>query len=193
NGKEWFIFNKGPFIKFANNQQAQKFCGFGKSTLPFKSKKEDFYGNIKTFLSDHPDVLKSFADNCLYASTPQEIYFFLSPDILLNQYNPNVGNTLNKDFYNELLYIFGLEEKEEKNKKTIVPNGVSNTFCNQILKKLQKNGGNEKENFEKALELIIIWLNRILFLKLFEARLVLFNNDSPAFKFLNTNMIPDTS
>jgi len=186
NGKEWFVFENGPFIRFANNNNAQQYCGFSQRVLPFLTKqtRKEFYEHIENFFKINPEILKDFSNHCIYLKSVDEVYFFLSPDIFLRQYNPNIGNTLNRGFYDELLYILGLKEEEKQGKKTIVPNGVANTFYSQIF--------SQTNDFEKTLELMIIWLNRILFLKLFEARLVAFNNN-PSFKFLNKSKIPDTT
>ncbi|MDT3347954.1 class I SAM-dependent DNA methyltransferase, partial [Campylobacter coli] len=48
----------------------------------------------------------------------------------------------------------------------------------------------KEENFETILKLLILWLNRILFLKLIESNLVRFNDDKNL-KFLNFKKIPD--
>jgi len=68
--------------------------------------------------------------------------------------------SLNKDFYNELLYIMGLKEKEANGRKQVVYNGVANSFAGQITK------GTVKENDllpEDKIQLLIVWFNRILF------------------------------
>jgi len=184
NGKKWFVFNNSPFIDFVNNADAMRTCGLDKGILFPSKKKEEIYEHIKRYLGNNTETLENFNNNCFYFSTVEDIYHFLSPDIMLGKYNPNVGNVLNKDFYDELLYIFGLKEEEKNGKKTIVPNEIPNTFYSQINSKL--------DNYEKSIELIIIWLNRILFLKLFEARLIAFNNDY-SFSFLNKDKIPDTA
>lgn len=44
------------------------------------------------------------------------IYQVLSHEVLLKQRKTLDANTLNKDFYEELLYILGLEEQNEKGK-----------------------------------------------------------------------------
>src|SRR5690606_36541581 len=93
----------------------------------------------------------------------------------------NDSNTLNKEFYNELLHIIGLEEVSEGSQKLIQrkkkPDSASlleNTI-NFIedwdkLENLENKsyfGENEKERiFNIALSLCIRWVNRILFLKL---------------------------
>jgi hypothetical protein len=100
--------------------------------------------------------------------------------LLKEVYNkPLQTHGLNNNFYHELLYIFGLEEVKAHKKPIIEINeDVKNTFAQQVfhIYRDEKNE-NESVSFEKTLELIIIWLNRILFIKLFEAQLVLFNSD----------------
>jgi len=190
NGKKWFIFNNRPFKRLIENKSAIISLGLGKDMLFPEEKREDIYKHIKEYLDYNSEVLADFKNNCYYFSEVaskdivENICKFLSPDIMLGKYNPNVGNVLNKDFYDELLYIFGLKEEEKNGKKTIVPNDIPNTFYSQINSKLN--------NYDKSIELIIIWLNRILFLKLFEARLISFNNDY-SFSFLNKDKIPDTA
>ena len=50
---------------------------------------------------------------------------------------------------------------------------------------------NPEEQFDIAFELVITWLNRILFLKLFESQLVSFNNNDKNFKFITSDNITD--
>jgi len=97
-------------------------------------------------------------------------------------------NTLDKGFYNELLYILGLEEVKEKTKsgkekgnsritrlpkEKRQPNAILEQIIDSILANQQAE--NEEKAFEIALELTITWLNRILFLKLLEAQLISWN------------------
>jgi hypothetical protein len=184
NGRKWFVFNNAPFRDFAMDEKALESCGISDRILFKESSRDKIYENIGNYLATHEDVLKNFKDNCFYFSNPEDIYRFLSPDILLNKYNPSSGSALNKEFYDELLYIFGLKEVESNGKKKIVPNGVPNTFYSQISEKINDE--------EKILDLIIIWLNRILFLKLFEAKLIEFN-DNKTFTFMDKAHIPNTT
>ena len=109
-------------------------------------------------------------------------------DFLFGEFNPNDANTLNQAFYDELLYILGLCEQKDGKKTLIKPSKESlddkGTFYNAILTKLPSN----KRNFETAMQFIVLWLNRVLFLKLIEANLVKFNSDK-SLKFLNTHKI----
>ena len=93
-------------------------------------------------------------------------------------YTADDANTLNKNFYNELLHILGLEEVKTGGKKLIKRKSkndrdVGSMIENTILKLRTECDVPDSDEalFEIALELNIIWLNRILFLKLLEARL----------------------
>ncbi len=109
-------------------------------------------------------------------------------DFLLSEFNPNDANSLNNAFYKELLYILGLCESKQNSKLIIAKSQESEeeqgTFYTAINSKLKE------ENFETILKLLILWLNRILFLKLIESNLVRFNDDKNL-KFLNFKKIPD--
>lgn len=107
---------------------------------------------------------------------------------MLSEFNPNDANSLNNAFYKELLYILGLCESKQNSKLIIAKSQESKeeqgTFYTAINSKLKE------ENFETILKLLILWLNRILFLKLIESNLVRFNDDKNL-KFLNFKKIPD--
>lgn len=104
---------------------------------------------------------------------------------MLDEFNPNDANSLNSAFYEELLYILGLCEVKESSKLLIKPSSQSaNTLYNAILAKLPQ----DKQDFERVMSFVVLWLNRILFLKLIEANLVCFNDDE-SLKFLNPNKV----
>ena len=96
------------------------------------------------------------------------IYKLLSPDCLLKQFNPNDANSLNRGFYNELLYILGLEETKQGGKKLIgrvnENQRQQGSLFENIAHKLSQYG--KPTDFESVIRLIIIWINRLLFLKL---------------------------
>nr|WP_231632593.1 class I SAM-dependent DNA methyltransferase [Helicobacter pylori] len=98
------------------------------------------------------------------------IYQALSPNFLLKIPKYSDANTLNKDFYEELLYILGLEEKNEKGKTLIKPSRTQNSLS-YALKEQYKNLDDEE-----AMALLIAWNNRILFLRLLESLLISFNH-----------------
>ena len=83
------------------------------------------------------------------------------------------ANTLNKNFYNELLYILGLEEKKEDGKPIIVHNGVKNTLFDAISQNLNLD---KQRDFEAIFRLLTTWNNRVLFLRLLESMLLSFEH-----------------
>lgn len=98
------------------------------------------------------------------------IYQVLSQEVLLKQKKTLDANTLNKDFYEELLYILGLEEKNEKGKTLIKPSRTQNSLS-YALKEQYKNLDDEE-----VMALLIAWNNRILFLRLLESLLISFKH-----------------
>lgn len=111
------------------------------------------------------------------------IYQVLSQEVLLKQKKTLDANTLNKDFYEELLYILGLEEKNEKGKTLIKPSRTQNSLSD-ALKKQYKDLDDEE-----VMALLIAWNNRILFLRLLESLLISFNHfEKP---FLTTENFED--
>lgn len=133
------------------------------------------------------DALECQAPVKLKESNITQLYRFYTSENLLNKEIFTDSNKLNKSFYDELLYIMGLEEKKENNTKIIsrlpLHKREYGSLVESIISKLQQNDVEESIQEENAIKLSVIWMNRILFLKLLEAQLVLFNNDK-TFKFL---------
>ncbi|MEX2596125.1 MAG: type II restriction endonuclease, partial [Salibacteraceae bacterium] len=119
----------------------------------------------------------------------------------------NDSNSLNKEFYRELLYILGLEETKEgstryirraeeknRNRGSIIENTIRILDAEDHLSTLKNArstyGSNRDEQlFNVSMELGITWMNRILFLKLLEAQLYYYHRKDNRFKFLNYSAI----
>lgn len=111
------------------------------------------------------------------------IYQALSPNFLLKIPKYSDANTLNKDFYEELLYILGLEEQNDKGKILIKQSRTQNSLSG-ALKEQYKNLDDEE-----VMALLIAWNNRILFLRLLESLLISFKHfENP---FLTTENFND--
>ncbi len=136
------------------------------------------------------------------------LYKILSPEHLLKLPFANDSNNLDRAFYNELLHIIGLEETKVGSKKIIgrkienkrnpgslIENAITILKYEDCLSQLQKlsDFGKDKEEqlFNIALELVITWINRILFLKLLEGQLIKYNVGDKTFRFLNIERISD--
>ena len=202
---QWYIFKTNHiFLELIGEEIIRRtFILDAQAVLPFDNlTKKRIYENLEHYFNTDKgkEVLIRLKSKCLFIVLDKNFKFeefkkslaiFLSPDILLKEFDPNRGNPLKKDFYNELLYIFGLQEKQINGKPVIVPNNVPGTFYSQIENYLRTQG--ENKDFESILELIIVWLNRILFLKLFETKLVEINNSNNYYKFLTIDKITDTA
>ncbi|GAA7405859.1 class I SAM-dependent DNA methyltransferase [Helicobacter pylori] len=111
------------------------------------------------------------------------IYQALSPNFLLKIPKYSDANTLNKDFYEELLYILGLEEQNDKGKILIKPSRTQNSLSAALKKKY------ENLDDEEVMALLIAWNNRILFLRLLESLLISFQHFKD--RFLTTDNFKD--
>lgn len=196
------LFNKNKYFKEA-------FENFESKNSLFKGNTDEFYKECEKLLSsekyldsitrkdlfDEPSLKGVFIDLKPILEQEKPSFGKLKPlfkifhkDFLLSEFNPNDANSLNNAFYKELLYILGLCESKQSSKLIIAKSEESKeeqgTFYTAINSKL------EEENFETILKLLILWLNRILFLKLIESNLVRFNDDKNL-KFLNFKKIPD--
>ncbi|HED4382729.1 TPA: class I SAM-dependent DNA methyltransferase [Campylobacter coli] len=196
------LFNKNKYFKEA-------FENFESKNSLFKGNTDEFYKECEKLLSsekyldsitrkdlfDEPSLKGVFIDIKPILEQEKPSFSKLKPlfkifhkDFLLSEFNPNDANSLNNAFYKELLYILGLCESKQNSKLIIAKSQESKeeqgTFYTARNSKL------EEENFETILKLLILWLNRILFLKLIESNLVRFNDDKNL-KFLNFKKIPD--
>ncbi|ELK4668669.1 Eco57I restriction-modification methylase domain-containing protein [Campylobacter coli] len=196
------LFNKNKYFKEA-------FENFESKNSLFKGNTDEFYKECEKLLSsekyldsitrkdlfDEPSLKGVFIDLKPILEQEKPSFSKLKPvfkifhkDFLLSEFNPNDANSLNNAFYKELLYILGLCESKQNSKLIIAKSQESKeeqgTFYTAINSKLKE------ENFETILKLLILWLNRILFLKLIESNLVRFNDDKNL-KFLNFKKIPD--
>ncbi|MCW3109621.1 MAG: type restriction endonuclease [Segetibacter sp.] len=135
------------------------------------------------------------------------LFKVLSPTHLLKLPFANDSNSLDRGFYTELLYIIGIEEVNEGNKKIIrrraeckrndgslIENTIVQLDTENCLHKVTDRSSygdtNDEQMFSVASELCITWVNRILFLKLLEAQLLKYHKGNPAYKFLNYTTLP---
>jgi len=217
---EWFIFDSSEFEKIAENAKLKKhFKDFEEGRLSF-DKTELFYKEIAspvleqeknkiTFthfdIRDYEKHLKKQTktdDNKLI-----ELQKILSPTHLLKLPFVNDSNTLNKEFYSELLHIIGLEEYKEKGKKLIRRKEQENRNEDSLIEAaitqitsldklsriedVERFGDNTDEQlFNVGLELVITWINRVLFLKLLESQIVGYHQ-SKDYLFLNNEKVAE--
>lgn len=204
---DFYIFKAREFERlFATNKHfITLYANFTNPNSLFKGSTDEFYKETSKILNS-PEYLKSISQDAHEKPSLKGFHLNLKPilaqdkadfkslkpifkafhkDFLLDEFNPNDANSLNSAFYEELLYILGLCEVKESSKLLIKPSSQSaNTLYNAILAKLPQ----DKQDFERVMSFVVLWLNRILFLKLIEANLVRFNDDE-SLKFLNPNKV----
>lgn len=204
---DFYIFKAREFERlFATNKHfITLYTNFTNPNSLFKGNTDEFYKETSKLLNS-PEYLKSISQDAHEKPSLKGFHLNLKPilaqdkadfkslkpifkafhkDFLLDEFNPNDANSLNSAFYEELLYILGLCEVKESSKLLIKPSSQSaNTLYNAILAKLSQ----DKQDFERVMSFVVLWLNRILFLKLIEANLVRFN-DNESLKFLNPNKV----
>ncbi len=218
---EWYIFDAAVFEKtFAQNKKlVQDFQDFEAGRLSGKTT-DFFYKEIASPIIQSIDMelamtrfdIREYEKPLRNENKKDDakliaLFKLLSPEHLLKLPFSNDSNSLNKDFYHELLHIIGLEQVG-KNKKTIERKAPENrnpgsllentitqlsaVFALDRLEKPSRYGETEEERlFNVGLELCITWVNRILFLKLLEAQLLSYHKGEKEFAFLNMDKIHD--
>ncbi len=171
NAHEFFLFDCKDLLFLKEDKRITDFhknCAKKEGTDPSTKR---FYSDLEEYLKkDFKGELRYTHFN-LSSDDPKElIYQVLSHEVLLKQKKTLDANTLNKDFYEELLYILGLEEQNEKGKILIRPSRTQNSLSD-ALKKEYKNLDDEE-----VMALLIAWNNRILFLRLLESLLISFKH-----------------
>jgi hypothetical protein len=222
NLKEWFVFDAQLFDKlFAQNKSfIKQFQDFEEGKLSGSST-DIFYKEIaKPQIETCVDKLEytyfdlASYDNILRNDDKSDdaklivLYKLLSPEHLLKLSFTNDSNSLDKNFYHELLHLIGLTETKEGGKKLIERAKEGNRKAGSLL----ENTINQLDSLDKisrlnnpkqygetyndrlftvALELCITWVNRILFLKLLEAQLISYHKGDKSYAFLHSGLIQD--
>ncbi len=167
--KELYIIDANEFEVFNKDKEIEnafKNCHDRKGN---DTRTEAFYDACQKHLNELDRSLK-YHHIPLKKENLALIYQALSPNFLLKIPKYSDANTLNKDFYEELLYILGLEEQNEKGKTLIKPSRTKNSLSAALKEKY-----NNLED-EEVMALLIAWNNRILFLRLLESLLISFKH-----------------
>ena len=191
NPYDFYVFDATNFRIFLKNKKIEKLyknCDGKEGTDKSNPK---FYKDLEKYLKGEFEGELSYTYFSLKDKLSiQEltfIYQLLSPQVLLKARKTLDANTLNKNFYEELLYILGLQEVSESGKSggkiLIKPSGTPNSLSDAIAKAY----GNLDE--ETIFTLITTWNNRVLFLALLESMLLGFKHINKP--FLDYSIIKD--
>jgi len=217
---EWYIFDAVDFERFffSNQRLVKSYKEWNDGHLVSANTDWLYQEIAKPFiekeLSELPSVCFDLRDfRKIVGNTDKlddnkviNLYKLLSPPHLLKLPFANDSNSLNREFYAELLHIIGLEEVKEKGKKLIrrkgagarhdgsmLENTISVLTSQRVLENLdypeQFGADAEERLFSVGLELCITWLDRILFLKLLEGRLIAHHRGDRQRAFLNSQRI----
>lgn len=218
---DWFIFDALDFEKWFVNSRFAKEYSMWKQGMFSGTTTDWFYKEVaKPYVFEDIEELNCTHFNLkLYEPALKgkrkdddekltDLYKIFSPQHFLKQSFANDSNSLNKDFYNELLHILGLEEtrdgskklinrkaKEKRDDGSLIENAineldVSGTF--DRIAEIEKYGATYDEQiYSVALELCITWLNRILFLKLLEGQLLIYHKGNKDYAFLSPQKIKE--
>ena len=218
NAYEWFIFDANVFDKkIYRNTQIRKLY---ETKVNDKKDNPFFYEELRKIFDNLDEELvctyfnlkeyETILNNADLEDDKELIALFkiVSPTHLLKLAFADDSNSLNKPFYDELLHIIGLEEvkiksksiirrKEEGNRNaaSLLENAITILKTKDSLRRVKNisdyGAASEDRYFNVALELCIVWINRILFLKLLESQLVNYHKGNREYKFLNIKTIPD--
>ncbi|MGL2505575.1 DUF7149 domain-containing protein [Helicobacter pylori] len=167
--KELYIIDANEFEVFNKDKEIQKAFKNCHDRKGNDTSTEAFYDACQKRLNELDHSLK-YHHISLKKENLALIYQALSPNFLLKIPKYSDANTLNKDFYEELLYILGLEEQNDKGKILIKPSRTQNSLSDAL-----KGSYNNLDN-EEVMALLIAWNNRILFLRLLESLLISFKH-----------------
>lgn len=173
NAHEFFLFDCKDLLFLKEDKRITDFhkdCAKKEGTDPSTKR---FYSDLEEYLKDDFEGKLRYTHFNLNSDDSKEfplIYQILSHEVLLKQKKILDANTLNKDFYEELLYILGLEEQNEKGKILIKQSHTENSLSGAL--KEQYNNLDDEE----VMALLIAWNNRILFLRLLESLLISFEH-----------------
>jgi len=202
---EWFIFDAQDFERlfYQNKTLLHHFEQFSEGKLS-GTKTDFFYKEIAA-----PEIQKlqtkipyTHFDIRDYDEKSLNLYKYLHPVHLLKLQPTNDNNKLDEEFYAELLHIIGLEEETKEGKKLISRKKTDNDGSlietamhhiksdeREVLNDPQYGENKEERAYNAAFRLAIIWINRILFLKLLEAQICKYHNKDKNYVFLSTNTL----
>ena len=209
NFDEYYLFDVKDFIRYFANKSKPVYDQFLKfvSKQTSGNKTSDFYNDIAKPAID--DFLGSCDFSVVHFSLEDAVkaveknddkklvalYKMLSSEGLLAKPFANDSNSLDRNFYAELLHIIGLEEvKEDKGGKKVIQrkkpaNRDRASLLESAIYQLEDDFPNKEECEAMALRLCITWVNRLLFLKLVESQILMYQKGDASYRFMSTDKI----
>lgn len=202
NYTDFYIFDAKDFGRFflaKTNPIVNQFNKFEAKQLS-DTKTSYFYENcakpaIAKWIENENIAITHFSPKDFEGKKGEELvplYKILSPEHLLNKPFANDSNSLDKNFYAELLHIIGLEEVKDGGKKLIQrkeKNRNRASLLESAIYQLEDQISDEQKLFETTLHLTITWVNRLLFLKLVESQQLAYQKGNADYRFLTIEKV----
>jgi len=209
-GYEWFLFDSHELLnKICDKKEVTRFFNDWYFKKTDTNKTQVFYDFISNYIEKSEGEIKFdyFDLREIKGDVVTDFIKYFSPFNILKEDYSNDSNKLNEEFYYELLYILGLEE-QKRDGKLIIDRCIqpqTGSLIENTIRKIDKEGlisnitlnelytfgsDNNERTFNISLELVVTWINRILFLKLLESQLINFNSIRNK-KFLIPEIISD--
>ncbi|MCY4298767.1 MAG: Eco57I restriction-modification methylase domain-containing protein [Flavobacteriaceae bacterium] len=206
NFDDWYVFDSKEIQKLFYKPEIKNYFNDWRNDKTDNPRTDQMYDFIQGFIEREDSVLSSTyfkISDIIKNENEKMLYRFFSKENLLREFNDD-RNSLNKNFYYELLYLIGIQEIE-KNGKIILEKGDNKgSFLDCIQQSIESDGvfdnipnikrfGNNYEDqiFGVGLELAITWINRLIFLKLLETNVVNFQRDNSDYKFFRKEVLED--
>lgn len=202
-GFQYFIFEKGDFWKYfasdnkfvsdilreENDKHVSRKYIYKQIIKP---KVEKVWHSLKfTYLDINKYVGLVDDEKFKDSKALNAIYKLFSTTYMLNKsYQNHYG--IDNGFYKELLYIMGLQEFAENDRHRIKRMPEDKRNCGSLveqayalLEDFMPAKEQEKKRFEIALGLVMLWVNRVIFIRLLETQLINFNGGDSSYGILN--------
>ncbi len=202
NGFEWYVFERKLFynnfgtnrdlwnkIKRYEREKKNRDEIYQEVIAPEVKKVQDSFSYVYFDLHGFDNIIGDEA--IVNKRSFEALCKFFSPTHLCMLPYDFDHNHLDTKFYNELLYLMGVEEKRVGQLDVIQRLSERErqhySLLEQTIWHLTELGVDDNNLYDTAIGLVILWVNRILFLKLLETQLVNFNGGSEQYKFLSSS------
>ena len=200
--KKWFLFDAQDLDKVCQGDIEKLFFKFENKQLPYNDT-DTFYAALKSSfdeinITQKLDYVFFDLDKIVDRKNRWKYIFktFKKDFLIKDGYKPlNKTHILNKNFYKELLYLMGLSEEKVEGKNVIkIDRSIQHTLADQVYSILaEEKEFPEERATEETFELVLIWINRFLFIKLFEGQLLSFNQGKAEYRILDNEKITSFS
>ena len=198
NGYQWFLFDASEIHKIIKGEIVTRYFKYKNNQLPYKNDSATFYDELRQQfeninISESLEYVYFDIKDCLKTKKTLKLLFISLSEVYLlknspkTKYNPH---SLNSGFYHELLYIMGFKEVIKDNKPIVeIDRTIKNSLSDQVYNLLKEKELNSSLLDEMTFELVLIWINRLLFIKLFEGQLISFNSDNEEYHIISRDKI----